>query len=250
MASSTIALFLALLIGVSLGVLGSGGSIVTLPILVYVAGVPPKSAIGMSITIVGGTSFLEAYFHWRNGNFVPNAVLLLGITGILGAYLGAIGTHLVSASVLMVLFSVLMLRVGGLMLAGKPPVSVPNAQCRPCRCIPVGFVVGLVTGFLGVGGGFLIVPALVWFAGLDAKKAIGTSLGIVGVNPAAGLVAQLHYSQWDWLLTNEFVACSLVGMGIGVPVARWAPEQALRTVFGVVVIAVALTMGWQVLGHH
>jgi len=250
MADGTIALLLALLIGVSLGALGSGGSIVTLPILVYVAGVSPKSAVGMSMAIVGGTSFLGAYFHWRSGNFVPKAVLLLSATGILGAYLGAIGTHRVSSSVLMLLFAVLMLLVGGLMLAGKPPVSASNAQCRPYRCIPVGFVVGLVTGFLGVGGGFLIVPALVWFAGLDSKKAIGTSLGIIGVNSAAGLAAQLHYTQWDWLLTGKFVVCSLIGMGLGIPIARWAPEQILRKAFGIVVLAVAGAIGWQVLGHH
>jgi uncharacterized membrane protein YfcA len=250
MADSTIALLLALLIGVSLGALGSGGSIVTLPILVYVAGVSPKSAVGMSMAIVGGTSFLGAYFHWRSGNFVPKAVLLLSATGILGAYLGAIGTHRVSSSVLMFLFSILMLLVGVRMLAGKPPISASNARCDPYRCIPLGFVVGLVTGFLGVGGGFLIVPALVWFAGLDAKKAIGTSLGIITVNSAAGLAAQLHYTQWDWLLTGKFVSCSLIGMGLGIPIARWAPEQALRKAFGVVVLAVAGAIGWHLLGHH
>ena len=249
MANSTIALLLALLIGISLGALGSGGSIVTLPILVYIAGVSPKSAVGMSMAIVGGTSFLGAYFHWRSGNFVPKAVLLLSATGIPGAYLGAIGTHRISSSVLMLLFAVLMLLVGGLMLAGKPPVGASSAQCHPYRCIPVGFVVGLVTGFLGVGGGFLIVPALVWFAGLDAKKAIGTSLGIIGVNSAAGLAAQLHYTQWDWLLTGKFVGCSLIGMGLGIPIARWAPEEMLRKAFGVVVLAVAGAVGWQVLGH-
>ena len=250
MAGSTSALFLALLIGVSLGALGSGGSIVTLPILVYVAGVSPRSAVGMSMAIVGGTSFLGAYLHWRSGNFVPKAVLLLSATGILGAYLGAIGTQLVSSSVLMLLFSALMLLVGGLMLAGKPPSSTANTQCHPYRCIPVGFLVGLVTGFLGVGGGFLIVPALVWFAGLDAKKAIGTSLGIIGINSAAGLIAQLNYVQWDWLLTGKFAVCSLIGMGLGIPIARWAPEQTLRKAFGIVVLAVATAIGWQVLHHQ
>ena len=136
------------------------------------------------MAIVGGTSLVGAYFHWRSGNFVPKAVPLLGATGILGAYLGAFGTHLVSSSLLMLLFAALMLLVGGLMLAGNPPVSAANTQCHPTRCIPIGFIVGLVTGFMGVGGGFLIVPALVWFAGLDAKKSVGTSLGIIGVNSA------------------------------------------------------------------
>jgi uncharacterized protein len=250
MAGENAALVLALLIGISLGALGSGGSIVTLPILVYVAGVAPKSAVGMSMAIVGGTSFLGSYFHWRSGNFVPKAALLFSATGILGAYLGSIGTHMVSSSVLMLSFSLLMLVVGTLMLSGKQSVSASNATCSPYRCIPAGFVVGLVTGFMGVGGGFLIVPALVWFAGLDAKRAIGTSLSIIAVNSAAGLAGQLHYTQWDWSLTSKFVVCSLIGMGLGIPIARRAPERALRKAFAVVVLAVAVSIGWQLIGHR
>ena len=136
------------------------------------------------------------------------------------------------------------------MLSGRQSVSASNAACSPYRCIPAGFVVGLVTGFLGVGGGFLIVPALVWFAGLDAKRAIGTSLGIIAVNSAAGLAGQLHYTQWDWSLTSKFVVCSLIGMGLGIPIARRAPERALRKAFAVVVLAVAVSIGWQLIGHR
>ena len=249
MASENIALLLALLIGVSLGALGSGGSIVTLPILVYVAGIDPKSAVGMSMAIVGGTSFLGSYFHWRSGNFRSKPVLLFGATGILGAYLGSIGTHLVSGSVLMLLFSGLMLVVGVRMLASQQPLRAAPVSCSIYRCIPAGFAVGLVTGFLGVGGGFLIVPALVWFAGLDAKRAIGTSLAIIAVNSAAGLAGQLRYSHWDWPLTGEFLVCSLIGMGLGIRIARRTPEQALRKAFAVVVLGVAVAIGWQVLGH-
>ena len=101
MAGQNAALILALLIGVSLGALGSGGSIVTTPILVYVAGIDPKSAVGMSMAIVGGTSLLGSYFHWRNGNSQLRPVVLFGATGIVGAYLGSIGTRLVSSSILM-----------------------------------------------------------------------------------------------------------------------------------------------------
>ena len=96
----------------------------------------------------------------------------------------------------------------------------------------------------------MIVPALVWFAGLDAKRAIGTSLGIIAVNSAAGLAGQLHYTQWDWSLTGKFVVCSLIGMGLGIPIARRAPERALRKAFAVVVLTVAVSIGWQLLGHR
>ena len=250
MGGGHIALVLALLIGVALGALGGGGSIVTLPILVYVAGIPPKSAVGMSMAIVGGTSFLGSYLHWRSGNFLLKPALLFSATGILGAYLGSSGTHLVSSSVLMLLFSGLMLVVGARMLAHRQRLSESETTCFTNRCVLSGFVVGLVTGFLGVGGGFLVVPALIWFAGLDARRAIGTSLGIIAVNSAAGLAGQLRYSHWDWLLTGMFLVCSLIGMGLGIPIARRTPELALRKAFGIGVIVVAVAIGWQVLGHR
>ena len=93
------------------------------------------------------------------------------------------------------------------------------------------------------------MPALVWFAGLDARKAIGTSLGIIAANSAAGLAGQLRYTHWDWPVTGAFLACSLIGMGLGIPIARRAPERALRKAFAMVVLAVAVAIGWQVLGH-
>ena len=96
----------------------------------------------------------------------------------------------------------------------------------------------------------MIVPALVWFAGLDARRAIGTSLGIIAVNSAAGLAGQLRYTHWDWLLTGEFLACSLIGMGLGIPIARRAPERALHKAFAVAVLGVAVAIGWQTLGRH
>lgn len=250
MMANHVALLLAVLIGVSLGALGSGGSIVTLPILVYVAGVPPKAAVGMSLAIVGGTSLLGSYFHYRHGNFLLRPMLLFSVTGIVGAYVGSIATHMVSSAVLLLLFSGLMLVVGVLMLTGRRRLDATNLSCSITRCIPSGFAVGVVTGFLGVGGGFLIVPALVWFAGLDARRAIGTSLGIIAVNSAAGLAGQLRYVHWDWILTGEFLACSLIGMAIGIPIARRAPERALRKAFAIAVLGVAVAIGWQVLGHR
>lgn len=248
MGGENIALVLALFIGLSLGALGSGGSIVTLPILVYIAGVEPKAAVGMSMAIVGGTSLAGGYFHWRSGNFLVKPALLFSATGIAGAYLGSSGTHLVSSSVLMLLFAGLMLAVGARMLWGKQEWA--GATCSTSKCAFSGFAVGLVTGFLGVGGGFLIVPALVWFAGLDARKAIGTSLGIIAANSAAGLAGQLRYEHWDWRLTGTFLACSLIGMGLGIPISKKAPEGALRKAFGLVVLAVAAAIGWEVLGRR
>ena len=150
----------------------------------------------------------------------------------------------------MLLFSGLMLVVGARMLVGRETVREATVTCSPYLCIPSGFAVGLVTGFLGVGGGFLIVPSLMWFARLDAKRAIGTSLGIIAVNSAAGLAGQLRYTHWDWALTGMFLVCSVIGMGLGIPIARRTPERSLRKAFAIVVLAVAVAIGWQVLGRR
>jgi uncharacterized membrane protein YfcA len=101
-----------------------------------------------------------------------------------------------------------------------------------------------------VGGGFVIVPALVWFARIDAQKAVGTSLGIIAVNSAAGLAGQLRYTHWNWPLTGTFLAYSLIGMSLGVAIAKRAPERVLRIAFAIVVLAMGVAIGWQVLGFH
>jgi hypothetical protein len=247
MTGDTAALVLALFIGVSLGALGSGGSIVTLPILVYVAGIDPKAAVGMSLCIVGGASLTGCIVHWTQGNFCYRSALMFGATGVCGSWIGSMGTHLVSSSLLMLLFSAIMLIVGVRMARSRTAGIEVTGECDVPRCIGAGFVVGLVTGFLGVGGGFLIVPSLLWFAGLGMKKAIGTSLGIIAINSASGLAGQLRYSHLDWRITGEFLLCGIAGMAFGIAVAKRAPVRVLRSAFSVVVIVVGLAIAWRVL---
>jgi uncharacterized protein len=242
-------LLLAVLIGVSLGALGSGGSIVTLPVLVYVVGVAPKSAVGMSMSIVGGTSLVGCLLHWRRGNFLPRTALLFCATGIPAAYIGSLATHTVSSSTLLLLFAGLMLIVGSLMLLNKRPHA--ETSTAPCAtdCLAIGLGVGLITGFLGVGGGFLIVPALIWFGGVDTRRAIGTSLGIIAVNSAGGLAGQLRYAHWDWSIAGKFFLCSMVGMALGIAICHKMPTKALSKAFACAVLAVAVGIGWQVLAR-
>jgi len=247
MNSQHFALVLSLLIGVSLGALGGGGSIITLPVLVYVAGIAPKAAIGMSMAIVGGTSLLGSYLHSRKGNFALRTAIYFCVAGMVGAYAGSLGTHLVSSRLLLLLFGALMFIVGSIMLTGKHPVVRPGAAHSAAVCLPAGFAVGVMTGFLGVGGGFLIVPALVWLTGLDTRKAVGTSLAIIAFNSASGLVGQARYAHWDWALTAEFVVAALAGMGFGVSIATRTPDRSLRKAFAVMVLAVAAAMTWRVL---
>lgn len=235
------ALALSLLIGVLLGAMGSGGSIVTVPVLVYIAGVAPGSAVPMSMAIVGTTSLLAAFLHARRGNFHMKAALLLGMSGAVGAYFGSTGTHLVSSQTLMLIFAVLLLVVGIVMFRGGAR-GLPPGVCRPVRCLAIGAAVGLLTGFLGVGGGFLIVPALVLFAGLDTKSAIGTSLAIIALNSAAGLAGQLRYATLDWALTGSLTVLALAGMLVGLALSERVSEEGTRKAFASLLIVVSIVI--------
>ena len=226
----SLALVLAALIGLSLGLLGSGGSIITLPVLVYVAHIPVQQAVGMSLVIVGGTSALGTLLNLRQRAFDWRAAAFFSVSGMAGALVGAKFTHLVSAPMLMFLFGALMLVVG-IRLLRNGEVKAAAQECRPVRCLAVGVAVGVLTGFLGVGGGFLILPALVLFAGLEMKPAIGTSLAIIAVNCVGGLIGQLRYVNFDWRLTLVFLGLAMAGMAAGTVLAKKLSAVVLRRGF-------------------
>lgn len=236
-----LALLLAALVGLCLGLLGSGGSIVTLPVMVYVARVPAHQAVGMSLVVVGATSAVGSLVNLRSGAFDLRAGAFFAATGIVGAFFGARFTHMASARVLLLCFGGLMSIVGLRMLLGSENVPL-GRKCRPLRCLVAGIAVGLLTGFLGVGGGFVILPALVLFAGLEMKTAIGTSLAVIAVNSFAGMVGQLHYVQVEWPVTLEFLGAALAGMAGGSAVASRISSQSLRRAFAgsIIVLGVFL----------
>lgn len=242
-ASLTAALALAALIGLSLGLMGSGGSIVTLPMLVYVARVPAEVAVAMSLAIVGGTSLVGGTLAWRRGDVQRRETLLFAATGMIGASLGSQATHLASPAVLMVSFAALMLVVGLRMLLGARPGSLAQpAELRPLRFVLVGLAVGALTGFLGVGGGFLVVPALVFFGGFDLRRAISSSLIVIALNSASGLAGQLRHVAIDWPLTLAFLATALAGMFVARAVASRFSDAGLRRMFAWSVIAVGCAL--------
>jgi uncharacterized membrane protein YfcA len=218
---------LAVTIGVSLGVLGSGGSIVTLPVLVYIAAVPTKEAVGMSMAVVGATSLSGALIHLRRGNVALSAALMFSATGMVGAFVGSTATHLVPKRILLLSFAVLMVAAGSLMLR-TTELANRKSSCSVPRCLAVGFVVGILTGFLGVGGGFLIVPALIFSAGIDTRLAGGTSLAVIALNSAAGFLGQLRYTRMDWGLLAQFLSFALVGIFGGTTIAYRLHEKILR----------------------
>ena len=239
-----LALILALLIGLSLGLLGSGGSIITLPVLVYVAGIPAHEAVGMSLVVVGGTSAVGSLLNARRGSFDWKAGAFFAVSGMAGAFVGAKFTHLVSAPVLLLLFGALMLVVGARMLLKNETDTLPR-QCRFWRCLGAGVTVGMLTGFLGVGGGFLILPALVLFAGLEMKTAIGTSLAIIGLNCLGGLIGQLRYINLNWFLTLAFLAAAIAGMFAGTALTGRLSASATRRGFAWCAMLLGLALvGW------
>jgi len=236
------AMLLAVLVGLSLGALGSGGSIITIPVLVYVAGVPAEDAIGMSLVIVGATSLIGAFLHVKRGNVAFKPGLIFAATGMVGAYIGSSGTQMLSRRSLMLIFASIMIVVGVRMWrsaaakTGSGDFSVP-------RCLAVGFGVGLLTGFLGIGGGFLIVPALVLFAGLDSRLAAGTSLAVIALNSTTGLVGQLRFAHIDWVLLAGFLVFAVSGMVTGTLLQGRLPERRLRRVFAATVLVLAVAVG-------
>jgi uncharacterized membrane protein YfcA len=237
-----VAMVLAILVGLSLGALGSGGSIITIPILVYVAGVSPENAVGMSLVIVGTTSLMGAFLHLRRGNVALKPSLLFAATGMVGSYIGSRGTHLLAPRSVMLLFSIIMLIVG-IRMWRSTVGTLEKGVFRPLRCLCVGFVVGLLTGFLGIGGGFLLVPALVFYAGLDSRMAVGTSLAVIALNAPAGVIGQLQFASVDWPLLAGFLAFALGGMVAGAMLVSSLAETRLRRLFASTVLVLAIAVG-------
>jgi uncharacterized membrane protein YfcA len=235
----TLALTLAAAIGVSLGLLGSGGSIITVPMLVYIAGFSAQTAVGMSLAIVGGTSLIGAGIKAAQKEFHWQAAGLFSVSGVIGALVGTRFTAMVSPRVLMLLFGGLMTVVAIFMLKGIASKLKPSSVCHPLRCASAGLVVGILTGFLGVGGGFVIVPAMILFARLSFKDAVGTSLGVIAMNSLAGMVGHLILHPIDLVKTSLFLGLALAGMVIGLVLNTRIQASRLQGAFAVFVLAVA-----------
>ena len=236
-----IAVILGAVIGLLLGVLGGGGSIVTVPVLVYGAGVPGPDAVTMSLAVIGGASVVGAVFKHRHGLIHRQAAVTFSGAGVVGAMGGSQLTWLVSPTVLLLSFAILMLIVATSMLRWESPERLhPVGDCRPLRCMTAGLGVGALTGFLGIGGGFLIVPTMVKFGHIPLKMAAGTSLVVIAVNSVSGLIGHWSQSNIDWPLTLTFLAFAIAGMLAGLPLAERLPARKLSRLFAWIVIVTAL----------
>ena len=248
-ANLILSLALSGVIGLALGVFGGGGSILAVPMLVFVAHIAPRAAIGMSLAIVGATSLTASYAYHRRGLVRLKVALLFGGSGMLTAFLGARLTHYVSGDVLMLSFAALMVFVGSWMLiATRKARSIGRlSECesqspRMTHAVLAGAAVGWVTGFLGVGGGFLVVPALIAFTGLSMREAVGTSLLVIAINAAAGFIGHLDAVALNLELVASFAVAAVVGGMIGARVARSLSIAKLRRGFALFVIAVGIAV--------
>jgi hypothetical protein len=236
------ALALSALIGLSLGLLGGGGSILAVPVLVYVARFEAREAIAASLAVVGTTSLAGAFLHARAGRVRFRAVALFGGAGMAGAPVGALATRLVPPPALLVLFGLLMLIVGALMLRRGPGFEPAASQPAAAPAMAAaGLMLGLLTGFLGVGGGFLIVPALVLLVGLPMHEAVGTSLVVIALNCAAGLLGHLE-AGFPVGTTAAFTAVATLGALAGARLSDDVAPQRLRRAFGAFVLLVGLAL--------
>jgi uncharacterized membrane protein YfcA len=235
------------LIGFSLGALGAGGSILTVPILVYAMGVPVQGATGTSLAIVGLNAATGALDHLRRGRSLLRTGIAFGVSGVLGAFAGVWLNHQLRGELIMVLFSVLMVAAAVGMLRRRSASGASMAsfeeRCEAAGCarlVLVGIAVGFLTGFFGVGGGFLIVPALVLVHGLPMHLAVGTSLVAISLNALWGLIGNLQLGTLDWTLTVLFALGGVVGVLTGGKLAGRLPERALRTAFALLVVGLAM----------
>lgn len=230
---------LAVLVGLSLGLLGGGGSILMVPLLTYVAGLQPKEAIAASLFVVGITSLISALVHTRAGNVRWRTGLVFGAAGMAGAFLGGLAGGHLPGTLLMIAFALMMVATATAMLRGKrnTPGHGGTSGALPLRRIVLdGLAVGAVTGLVGAGGGFLVVPALALLGGLAMPAAVGTSLLVITMKSFAGLTGYLTTVSLDWALVGAVTAAAVVGSLLGALLTSRVPETALRKGFGVFVL--------------
>ncbi|MCA2251373.1 sulfite exporter TauE/SafE family protein [Mycobacterium intracellulare] len=281
-ATIIIAVISGVLLGLCLGTLGGGGSILAVPILVSALGVGPRPATSASLIIVGLTSAVAAIAHARGGRVRWKAATAFGVIGSTTAFAGSVLNRAVDPQILMIAFSVLMVAAAIGMLRRTtqpeqqqdlaaadahhtacapttPPAAAPATRPRThvawaAKFVATALAVGFLTGFLGVGGGFLIVPALVLAMDYSMPIAVGTSLVIIAITSAAAFAARLPAAHIPWTLVASFTAAAIAGSLSGTAISERISGAKLTRSFAVALIAVAvyvaLTAGLHLVHEH
>lgn len=255
---------LGFLIGMSLGALGGGGSILAVPVLVFVVGQTPAAATTTSLLVVGSAAVVGAIRHWRHGRVRLGPGLLFGVLGIAGSIAGSALNRRLDDDVLLLAFAGLILVAVWRIVAGCPSctsvgerralLTEPSpdgggvavrrrlATGRLLELVVAGTVVGFLTGLFGVGGGFVIVPALALVLHYSMPEAIGTSLVVIAVNTAMAFVARLG-GTIDWGTTLLFAAAAMAGVGAGTRIADRIEPKTMQRSFAALLVALALYTG-------
>jgi len=252
-----IAYLAAAFIGISLGLIGGGGSILTMPVLVYLFGINPLLATSYSLFVVGSTSLIGAFNNYRKGQVNLKAALFFGAASIATVFLTRkfivplipehlffIGSFRVSSALAtMIFFGVLMLMASISMITRKQ-IDGEEQECKDCikffKLLGYGIAIGLVTGLLGAGGGFLLIPALVFLLKLPMKKAIGTSLLIIALNSLIGFAGDLGHFIIQWKFLLGVTAIAITGLLIGTLISKKLPGEKLKKGFGWFVLVMGI----------
>ena len=252
MSHTALGFALAALIGLSLGLLGGGGSILTVPVFVYVLGFDPKQAIAMSLPVVGTTSLVGAVGHWRVGNVNLRTAAVFGAIAMVGSYVGArlagfiAGTIQITAlAVVMLAAAVSMLRHTKGTFGGDAEPNAPTPVKLQPKLLAVALGVGLLTGIIGIGGGFLIVPALVVLGRVPMKQAVGTSLLVIAMNTASGFAGYLGKVAVPWPFIAGFTAVAIAGILTGTYLTRFVRGTVLKRAFAVFLLVIGALILYQ-----
>lgn len=256
MINEIIGYFLAVLIGVSLGMIGAGGSILTVPVLVYLFGYDAKIATAYSLFIVGITSFIGSIQHYRIGQIKFQTALIFGIPSVIGVFISrayiipaipkyvfSIGNFRITDSVfIMLLFATMMLASSYSMIKDvQPVITKPVSKSLSLLLVATeGVVVGILTGLVGAGGGFLIIPALVLLSGISIKDAIGTSLVIITAKSLIGFFSDQHITNIDWFFLITISALAIAGNIIGFRLATKIDSSKLKPAFGIFIFIIGI----------
>ena len=231
-------------VGILLGATGGGGSLIAIPLLVYVVGIPVQHATAMSLVVVGYSALFGAWQQNRHGKVRGLVALVFSSTGMVGAWLGAQGHRLVTDDVILMMFGCLLVAISVWILRlhllkvdqtiDKECVQHFSWNCA-VKAMTIGFGVGLLIGFFGIGGGFVIVPSLMFVLGFPMEMAVGTSFLIIALTSVGGIVGHLDLNHIDIQLTGVVILGSLFGMMVGAHVAKKMKERTLQKSFAILV---------------
>ena len=244
-----IVVLLASLIGISLGLLGGGGSILAVPVLTYGAGLPAKEAIATSLIVVGVTALFALLPHARRGQVEWRTGAIFSATAMAGAYLGGLAAHWFSGTTLLLLFASMMVVTALAMFRGRGELEADRNKPMPVGLvIAEGLAVGAATGLVGAGGGFLVVPALVLLGGMEMHKAVGTSLMVIALKAFAAFAGHAAHVSIDVQLALVVTGGAVGGSIAGGALSERVPAQMLRKIFAGFVLVMAGYVVWREAG--